>query len=74
MWCMFCMSYVSLRAPLRSREGSYSALGGRGDAREFSVESEDCFVGGFFALVRGTLRVRAASIGRTSELEFPCAR
>ena len=74
MWCMFCISYVSSRAPLVSKEGSCSALGGQGGAREFSAESEGCFVGGFFALVRGTLRVRVASVGRASELEFPCAR
>ena len=58
----------------RSREKSCSALGGRGGAREFSAESEGYFVDGFFALVRGTLRVRAAFVGRASELEFPCAR
>ena len=74
MWCIFCMSYVSPRAPLVSRKGSCSAVGRRGGAREFSAESEGYFVGGFFALVRGTLRVRAVSEGRASELEFPCTR
>ena len=44
-------------------EGSCSALARRGGAREFSGEGEGCFVGGFFLLVRGSLRVSAVFVG-----------
>ena len=66
MWCMFCMSYVSSRVPLRVGQVEGGVLFGtwwRGGAREFSAEGEGCFFGGFFVLVRGTLRVRVASVG-----------
>ena len=39
------------------------ALAGRGGAREFSDEDEGCFIGGFFALVRGSLRVSNVFVG-----------